>query len=285
MRILVTGARGQVGSELKDLSGQYKEIEFIWTDRDELDLSRPSQVKAFVTLHKPDWVFHCGAYTAVDKAEMEPEVARTVNALSTEALAQGCQISGSRLLLLSTDYVYHGQQNAAYRENDVVNPVGVYAKTKYEGEVLARQACERTLIFRTSWVYSSHGHNFVKTMLKLGKERGSLKVVADQIGSPTYARDLARAMLFIALNGTGTHAEGVYHYSNEGVCSWYDFAKAIFDIKGLQVQVQPIDSIDFPTPAKRPPFSLLHKGKIKENFGIEIPYWRDSLKECLELLP
>ena len=232
-----------------------------------------------------NWCVNCAAYTAVDKAENEPEKAARINTQGAELLARACARNGVPLIHLSTDYVYHNQQNTPFREDDPVSPKSVYAHSKLAGDLAALQY-PFSMIIRTSWVYSEFGNNFVKTILRLGGERSDLNVVFDQIGTPTYAPDLAAAILSViekvenkevALHTIG----GIWHYSNEGVTSWYDFAKAIFDIRNIPCRVHPIETKDFPTPAQRPPFSLLNKAKIKTTFGLEIPYWRDSLLKCL----
>lgn len=232
---------------------------------------------------------NCAAYTAVDKAESEPVLAKKINVSGAKNLAEACVGQGIPLVHLSTDYVYHNRQNTPFRESDPVSPKSVYARTKLAGDRAALKANPLAIIVRTSWVYSEFGNNFVKTMLRLGAERPALNVVFDQIGTPTYAPDLAAAILKIIQKVENKevvpkNAAGIWHYSNEGVTSWYDFAQAIFEIKNLACRVNPIETKDFPTPAARPPFSLLNKGKIKAVFGLEIPYWRDSLAICLRKL-
>ncbi len=225
----------------------------------------------------------------MDKAESNEELAYTVNVTGSKHLAQACSLHEVGLLHISTDYVYNSQSERPFREDDTTNPQSVYAKTKLEGEQVAQMIHPSTIIIRTSWVYSSFGHNFVKTMLRLGAERDTLGIVADQIGTPTYARHLAAAileMLHKMEEGeiADGHMRGIYHYSNEGVCSWYDFAKAIFVARGIDCQVNDITTDQYPTPAQRPPYSVLDKSKIKENFGLKIPSWEEGLKECLELI-
>lgn len=282
MQILVTGANGQVGSELQFLINQYSDFSFIFVDKEELDITNEQAVKAFFADKKIDYCINCAAYTAVDKAETETTIAKAVNHLAVQHIAAACQQQGTRLIQLSTDYVYHNEQNTPFKEDDLTNPQGVYAQTKLEGD-LAALNYNNAIVIRTSWVYSSFGNNFVKTMLRLGADRDKLTIIFDQIGSPTYARDLAKAMLDI-IQQQPTTFSGIYHYSNEGVCSWFDFAKAIFDYKNIACQTSPIETKDYPTPAKRPHFSLLNKAKIKATFDLEIPYWRDSLITCLDLL-
>lgn len=283
MKILVTGANGQVGSELQFLSQQYPTIEWHFTDHLELDITQEEKVQQYFEEQDFDYCINCAAYTAVDKAEEETERAAAINVEGVRHLAQACYQNNTRLVHLSTDYVYHSGQNTPFVEGAPTAPQSVYGKTKLAGELAAIAAQPETLIIRTAWVYSSFGHNFVKTMLRLGKEREQLSVVFDQVGSPTYARDLAAALITLVLHPKEPF-RGIYHYSNEGVCSWYDFAHAIFDLKSLDCQLFPIETKDYPTPAQRPAFSLLNKRKIKADFGLAIPHWRESLKACLELL-
>ena len=287
--ILVCGASGQLGSELrafaeKNSSAKYN---FVFADREELDISSESSVIEFFNQHSFAYCINCAAYTAVDKAESDSENAFLVNVAAVENLAKSCQKHGVKFLHISTDYVYHNDQNLPFKEDDPTNPQSVYGRTKLEGESKAFENCINTIVIRTSWVYSKYGNNFVKTMLKLGAERSELKVIFDQIGTPTYAADLACCIMEIInsdLNNSSTDWKGIYHYSNEGVCSWYDFAKAIFEIKKIDCNVTPIETKDYPTPAKRPHFSLLNKSKIKSTFHISIPHWRESLVKCLKEL-
>lgn len=287
--LLVTGANGQLGSELQQLAPQ-TEYDWIFTDREELDITDAGAVNRFMAANSVDVVLNCAAYTAVDKAEAEPDVARAINAIGPSNLAEACAKRKAWLIQVSTDYVYHQHpHNRPLVEEDDPAPLGVYASTKLEGERAAQVALPNCLIVRTAWVYSSFGHNFVKTMLRLGKERKQVKVIFDQVGSPTYARDLAKALLHIVKqreeqNVPESHLQGIYHYSNEGACSWYDFAQAIFDIQEIDCKVVPIETKDYLTPAERPPFSLLNKAKIKATFGIAIPHWRHSLQGCLAKL-
>ncbi len=287
--ILVTGGNGQVGSELKVLAEE-SSFKFVFTDYEELDITNPDQVKSFFEANAVSYVINCAAYTAVDKAEEDQEKAHAINVEGALNLAKSCAKSGIPLVHLSTDYVYHSNtQNVPFKEDDYTMPQSIYAATKLEGELVCRAMHELTMVIRTSWVYSSFGNNFVKTMIRLGNDRDKLTVIFDQIGSPTYAADLAQAILEII----SKHDKGIiddfkfneiYHYSNEGVCSWFDFAKAIFELESISCQVDPIETKDYPTPAKRPHFSLLNKAKIKSTFDLKIPYWKDSLKVCLEKL-
>lgn len=287
MNILVTGASGQVGQELQILSRLYPDFKFYFTNSKTLNITDLEAVQAFFNQNQIDYCINCAAYTAVDKAEKEQAQAGLVNSKAVKFLANACQKSDAVLIHLSTDYVYHTNINRPYVETDDARPKSVYAMTKYFGEKEALK-CNKSIVIRTSWVYSSFGNNFVKTMLRLGKTRDSLNVVFDQIGTPTYAHDLADAILKI-VNKTVQAQDfstfkGIYHYSNEGVTSWYDFAKAIFDLENIKVQLSPIESKDYPTPAPRPNFSILNKAKIKTTFDLAIPHWRDSLKACLQQL-
>jgi dTDP-4-dehydrorhamnose reductase len=286
--ILVTGANGQVGSEINYLAKAYP-FEFIFTDAADLDITNNDAVFEFFSTHEVTHVINCAAYTAVDKAEEDQDLAAAVNVTGAMHLAQACTLRNIPLVHISTDYVYHNSQNTPFVEDDQTNPQGVYAATKLEGEEVIKKIHPRSMIIRTSWVYSTFGNNFVKTMLRLGKDRDELKVIFDQIGSPTYARDLAKGILDILHkleqgDVSDTAFNTTYHYSNEGVCSWYDFAKAIFEMSNIECEVSPIVTAQYPTPAKRPPFSLLNKAKIREAFDLEIPYWRDSLSEMLSHL-
>lgn len=287
--ILVTGGDGQVGMELQNLQEKYPNFTFRFTDAKDLDITDATAIEQYTQHFKPDYIYNCAAFTAVDKAEEAVGIALKVNTLGAENLAKAAKKHGSKLFHISTDYVYDSSQNTPYIEGDGAHPGGIYAITKYLGDKAVLEILPSTLILRTSWVYSSHGHNFVKSMQKFGKERDQLNIVYDQIGTPTYARDLAKAMLDISQMLESKQidaktAQGVFHYSNEGVASWYDFAMAIFDLEGIQCDVQPILSKEYPTPARRPPFSLMDKGKFKTTFGLTIPYWRDSLVDCLEAL-
>jgi dTDP-4-dehydrorhamnose reductase len=288
-KILVTGAHGQVGQELKSLVPQFHDFDIVFVDVQDLDITDPVAVQQYFAEHRFDYCINCAAFTAVDKAETEKDLAYKVNVEGVKNLVTSCLIHSTQFLQLSTDYVYHNNQNTPFKEGDPTNPQGVYASTKLQGDEIALQILPSSMIVRTSWVYSTFGNNFVKTMIRLGKERDKLDVIFDQIGTPTYAYDLALAMLTIiqkveiGVFEKSTLA-GVFHYSNEGVTSWYDFAKAIFRIENINCKVNPIETVDYPTPAKRPPFSLLNKHKIKTTFAIEIPHWEKSLAKCLENL-
>lgn len=284
MKILITGSYGQLGSELREIGMQLPNFHFLFTDVDTLDITNEIEVESYFNKNQPDFVINCAAYTAVDKAETEQEIAEKVNALAPEILGKFSKKIGAKQIHISTDYVFSGDANRPYSEEDTVNPQGVYGETKLQGELNCRTENPDSIVIRTSWLYSEFGNNFVKTMLRLGNERKELNVVFDQVGTPTYAADLAQAVLLIIQKtekGTATFVPGIYHYSNEGVASWYDFATAIFEIENIQCIVNPVLSEQFPTPAKRPHFSVLNKSKIRDTFGVEIPFWRNSLKVCL----
>lgn len=284
MKILITGAYGQLGSEIKVLTEKYSDWQFLFTDVEVLDITNENAVDVYFKQNQPDFVINCAAYTAVDKAESDIETAEKVNALAPKLLAKYAKKAGSKLIHISTDYVFDGEANIPYIEDDEVNPKGVYGKTKYQGEINCFEENPDSLIIRTSWLYSTFGNNFVKTMLRLAGERDKLNVVFDQVGTPTNAADLAATILSIiqiSEKESENFVPGIYHYSNEGVASWYDFATSIFEISGIKCEVLPVLSNQFPTPAKRPNFSVLNKSKIKNTFGINIPYWKESLKICL----
>lgn len=287
--ILVTGATGQVGQELQAIASHFPDFQLLCTSRTELDIADKASVQLFFEANAIHYCINCAAYTAVDKAESEPEQAYNINVKGIMNLAEACKNIGATLIHLSSDYVYHNLNCTPLKENDPTFPQSVYAQTKLDGEQAALVIWQQTMVIRTSWVYSSFGHNFVKTMLRLGKERPELRVVYDQIGAPTYARDLAKAILDIITKVEKEEVnrdllQSIYNYSNEGVTSWYDFAKAIFEISNIDCKVTPIETKDYPTPAARPPFSILHKTKIKGAFGLEIPHWRDGLKICLNII-
>ncbi len=284
MKILVTGSYGQLGNEIKKLTSKYNDWQFLFTDADTLDIASEKAVQEYFQKYSPEFVINCAAYTAVDKAESEVENATLINAVAPGLLAKITAKTDAGFVHISTDYVFDGKHFRPYLETDEVNPQTVYGKTKLAGEQSCVTNNPDSVIIRTSWLYSSFGNNFVKTMLRLGKERDFLNVVYDQIGTPTYAADLANAVLLMAEN-FGLHNEnykpGVYHFSNEGVASWYDFAKAILEIGRVECKVNPILTRDFPTPAQRPHFSVLDKSKIKDTVQLEIPHWRESLNRCM----
>lgn len=280
--ILVTGANGQVGQELQFLAPQFTGFNFIFTDRETLDITEAKAIDQFFQENDIQVCINCAAYTAVDRAESEPEIAKLINETAVGYLANACKTYQTALFHISSDYVYHNQLNRPLLETDICQAAGVYAQTKLAGEKLALATHQETLIIRTSWVYSSFGHNFVKTMLRLGSERDQLSVVYDQIGAPTYARDLAQAILSIIAKRKRDQWTGTYNFANAGVTSWYDFALAIFDLRQINCEVSPILSEAYPTPSPRPNYSVLDTTKIKKTFDIETPYWRNSLKECLK---
>lgn len=285
--ILVTGASGQLGSEIKAASRNYSGYEFIFTDADNLDITDSIAVNDFISRNQPDWIINCAAYNFVDRAENDSENAIRINATAVKNLAESIRGTETRLIHVSTDYVFDGSSNTPFNENSAVNPQSVYGKSKLEGEKFALLH-NGTMVIRTSWLYSAFGNNFMKTMLRLGKEKGSVNVVFDQVGTPTFAGDLAEAMLYIVsrvIRNQIAFVAGTFQYSNEGVCSWYDFATEIFLEAGLKCKVNPILSKDFSSTVKRPSFSVLDKSKIKEDYGLEIPHWRKSLLKCLEKMP
>ncbi len=282
--VLVTGANGQVGQELNVIHASYPDFDFLFTTRKELDIVNAESVNNFFSSHKIDIVINCAAYTAVDKAESDKENAQKVNAEAVKELVKACGKSSALLIHISTDFVFDGTKSSPYKESDNTNPLGVYGATKLEGEKEALKY-RNSIVVRTSWVYSSFGHNFVKTMLRLGKEKPELRVVNDQQGSPTYAKDLAEALLYIASNYSANNLQQVYHYSNEGAITWFEFARTILELSHIETPVHPITTAQFPTPAKRPSYSVMDKGKILEAFpGIPFKNWKTSLAECLRLI-
>ncbi|TYR36826.1 dTDP-4-dehydrorhamnose reductase [Sphingobacterium phlebotomi] len=278
-RILVTGANGQVGSELKELLGK-EDFEVFFLDRKQLPLEQTLIIQDILGMYEPDIIIHAAAYTAVDKAESEPELADAVNHLATEEIAQYCRLHGAKLLAISTDYVFDGHSSEPLTEDSATAPLNIYGLTKWKGEQAIQKWAPESVIIRTSWVYAAYGNNFVKTMIRLMHEREELSVVHDQIGSPTYARDIAQAIVDIIK--AATWHPGIYHYSNEGQLSWYDFAVAIRDLIGATCHISPISTSQYPTPAKRPAYSLLDKTKIKDTFGVKVPSWQESLSTCID---
>ena len=285
--ILVTGSNGQLGSSIKDLVSGHSGSQFTFVDVQDLDLTKPEAIQAFFDKDHFDIIINCAAHTAVDKAESEPELANQINHLAVKQLAEIAKQQDITLIHISTDYVFNGQSYKPYAETNLTEPPSVYGVTKLKGEQAFLDIKPTGCIIRTSWVYSEFGNNFVKTMQRLGKERDSLNVIFDQIGSPTYAGDLAKVILAIVESVTLNEIDSenkIFHFSNEGVCSWYDFAKAIFELSGIQCEVNPIVTKDYPAPATRPHYSLLNKAKIKQTFNLSIPYWKDSLKTCIKRL-
>ena len=283
--LLVTGSTGQLGQSIKAIATNYPNYNFIFATRQQLDLSDEKSMTDFFQNNTFDVIINCAAHTAVDKAESEAELANQINHLAVQQLANIAKQHGSKLIHISTDYVFNGKQYRPYIETDDVAPQGVYGETKLSGEQAIQNTLKtNALIIRTSWVYSEYGNNFVKTMLKLGGERERLNVIFDQVGTPTYAGDLAKAILSVVQSDDFSQTDfktQIHHFSNEGVCSWYDFAKTIFELSNIQCQVSPIETKDYPTPATRPHYSVLNKAKIKQNYNLTIPYWKDSLIQCL----
>ena len=277
--ILITGANGQLGTEMRVLSAAYPEYAYFFTDVAELDICNEQAVMEFVQANNIHVMVNCAAYTAVDKAEENVELCTKLNADAVGYLAKAAEACGAEFIQVSTDYVFDGTAHVPYRETASTCPNSVYGHTKLAGEQNALTLCSRSMVIRTSWLYSTFGNNFVKTMIRLGRERDSLGVIFDQVGTPTYARDLARAIFVAICQGV---VPGVYHFSNEGVCSWYDFTKAIHRLAGItDCKVKPLHTEEYPTLAKRPHYSVLDKTKIKETYHIEIPYWMDSLQVCI----
>lgn len=280
--ILVTGANGQLGNEMRVLSAEHKEYNYFFTDVAELDICDEQAVAAFVKENAIHVIVNCAAYTAVDKAEDNIELCTRLNQTAVGYLAKAAEDNGAEFIQVSTDYVFDGTAHLPYKETDSTCPNSVYGVTKLAGEQNALDHCRKSMVIRTAWLYSTFGNNFVKTMIRLGKERESLGVVFDQIGTPTYARDLARA-IFAAI-GRGV-VPGVYHFSNEGVCSWYDFTKAIHRMAGITTcRVSPLHTDEYPAKAPRPSYSVLDKTKIKATYGITIPHWEESLEACIKEL-
>lgn len=282
MKILVTGAYGQLGSEIRDQHQTYKDDTFVFVDIQEMPLDDTEKVTAVLEEVQPDVIISAGAHTAVDKAESEPELVDKINHQAVAAMADWAKANEKRLIHVSTDYVFQGNSETPLKEDEPTDPINVYGLTKEKGEQAILSSGADAIIIRTAWVYSSYGANFVKTMTRLMNERDTLGVIADQIGSPTYARDLATALLTIV--HSEKWAKGIYHFSNEGEISWYDFAIAIRDLQGLDCTINAITTDQYPTPARRPKYSLLDKTKIKQQFGLAVPYWEDSLKDMLNKL-
>ena len=281
-RILITGANGQLGNEMRVLSEEYPEHAYFFTDVAELDICNEQAVMDFVKANGIHTIVNCAAYTAVDNAEDHVEFCTRLNADAVGYLAKSAEANGAEFIQISTDYVFDGTAHVPYQETDPTYPESVYGSTKLEGERNALAYCSRAMVIRTAWLYSTFGNNFVKTMIRLGKERDSLGVIFDQIGTPTYARDLARVIFEAIRQGV---VPGVYHFSDEGVCSWYDFAKTIHRLAGItNCKVKPLHTSEYPTRAKRPHYSVLDKSKIKATYDLEVPYWEESLKECINTM-
>jgi dTDP-4-dehydrorhamnose reductase len=285
MKVLITGSNGQLGSEIRELAANYSKLDLVFRNSHELDICSFEALQDFIIDHKINVVINCAAYTAVDKAEEDTEIAERVNSMGVSNLVNALEKVNGKLIHISTDYVFDGDHFLPYKELDPVSPIGVYGETKRAGELAVLKSAIDSVVIRTSWLYSSYGNNFVKTMLRLGNEKENLGVIFDQVGTPTYARDLAKTCLEILCEGSSVNISkngNLYHYSNEGVASWYDFAISIMKIGGENCKVKPIQTKDYPTLAKRPQYSVLNKSKIKKDFKIEIPYWKDSLKDCIE---
>lgn len=282
MNILITGCNGQLGNEMQLLEKVNPQHQYFNTDVAQLDITNPEAIEEFVNNNAIDIIVNCAAFTAVDKAESSQELCHLLNAKAPEYLAAAVAKRDGYLVQVSTDYVFDGTNHTPYTEDEATCPNSVYGSTKLEGEKLAMAACANTMIIRTAWLYSTFGNNFVKTMIRLGQEKPELGVIFDQIGTPTYAGDLAAAIMAAINNGI---VPGIYHFSNEGVISWYDFTKAIHRIAGItSCHVKPLHTTEYPTPAARPHYSVLDKTKIKQTYGIEIPYWEESLEKCVAKL-
>jgi dTDP-4-dehydrorhamnose reductase len=287
MRVLITGSNGQLGTEIRELQTNYKMLDLVFKDLPALDICNFNLLQSFIIDNNINAVINCAAYTAVDKAEQNAEIAEEVNSKGVLNLVNALKSVNGKLIHISTDYVFNGDHFIPYNESDSVSPIGVYGNTKRNGELAVINSDIDAIVIRTSWLYSAYGNNFVKTMLRLGRERDELGVIYDQVGSPTYASDLAKTCLDILtyskeanINSKGN----LYHFSNEGVASWYDFSIAIMTLGKVNCHVKPIETKDYPTPAKRPHYSVLNKSKIKTDFAIDIPYWRDSLAICISKL-
>lgn len=282
MKILVTGSKGQLGSDMQDISSQYPELIFDFTDIEELDLTDANAVDDYFAKSRFDFCINCAAYTAVDNAEDEALLALKINNEAVGILANACKTYHTKLIHISTDYVFNGTNFKPYNEDDQTSPQSSYGYSKLKGEETINLVNPGSMIIRTSWLYSSYGHNFVKTMIRLANERNEISVVADQVGTPTYAYDLADAILQIITRFDKSQIKGIYHFSNEGAISWYDFAVSIMQLINSDCEIKAIESKDFPAKAKRPFYSVLSKTKIKSDFNIKIPYWHDSLKIAIQ---
>ncbi len=284
MVVLVTGANGQLGQSIQFIANKYPNIQFVYTDFQEMDITNIKNCQAVFAKHQPHFCINTAAYTAVDKAESESEKAHLINAVGPENLAKVCKEFDTILVHISTDFIFDGTSKVPYLETDIPNPKSIYGQTKLDGEIAIQKNWEKHFIVRTSWVYSQFGNNFMKTMLRLASERDSLNVVDDQIGTPTNAVDLAEVLIKIIQSSNYQSTFGIYNFSNEGQCSWYDFANEIFHQKGIKIDLKPIPTSAYPTPAKRPAYSVLDKTKIKSTFDIKINDWQTSLRVCLNLL-
>ena len=283
--VLVTGANGQLGNSIRVRAGKYPRFNFLFTDVDTLDICNNEAIHKFVSGNKVDYILNCAAYTAVDNAEDNEELCLRINRDAVRNLGEAAYAVGAKVIHISTDYVFDGTSYLPYVETDATCPASVYGRTKLAGEMVLVESCPDSIVIRTAWLYSEYGNNFVKTMLRLGSERDELRVIFDQVGTPTYAGDLADAMLAIMEQAEqGIFHPGIYHFSNEGVCSWYDFTVKILQVAGLGSRVVPIESKDYPARAHRPHYSVLNKGKIKSIYHLAIPHWESSLRECVRTL-
>lgn len=284
LNVLITGCNGQLGNELRKIANGYPDFHFVYTDVAELDITKPQAVSAFLDEHEIGCIVNAAAYTAVDKAEEEPEIANLINGEAVGILAEACASRRTLLVHVSTDYVFDGTAHQPIKEDAVPAPVSAYAASKSMGEQKLLKAGGKSVILRTSWLYSSYGKNFVKSMIKYGRERDELNVVFDQVGTPTFAGDLARTILDLIPRWLDLTGPEIFHYSNEGVASWYDFTLAIHEMAGIDCRVHAIETKDYPLPARRPFYSLMAKDKIKKTYQIKIPHWRESLKKCVSLI-
>lgn len=284
LKILITGSNGQLGSELRKISGEFPAFRFIFTDVDELDITNADILAEFIEHNAIDVVINCAAYTAVDKAESDPGAAMLINYHAVENLIAACKEHETFLVHISTDYVFDGNGTKPYKEQDATSPASVYGKSKLAGENAILSCLSKGMIIRTSWLYSTFGNNFVKTILKKGEEKGTLNVVSDQVGCPTYARDLARMILDILPGALSINKPEIFHFSDEGYCSWYELAKEAIFLSGIDCTVNPVSSEQYPQIAPRPRYSILDKTKIKTRFQLEIPHWKESLANCIKTL-
>ena len=282
-KIIILGSKGQLGNEFQELEKQFPTFTFFFYDVAEMDIVNKDLVEKGISEIKPDYVVNCAAYTAVDKAETDKELAYAINSDAVRNIAGACAVNGVKFIHISTDYVFDGQASEPYNEDSPVNPFSVYGLSKLQGEKEALQTDKEVIIIRTAWVYSTYGSNFVKTMLRLMKTKPEISVVADQYGSPTYARDLAIAIMQIISDGKWV--PGIYHFTNDGIINWFDFASAIKKLSGLSCIIHPITTEQYPTPAKRPKYSVLDKTKIQQTFGIKLKNWKESLEDCLREMP
>ena len=284
MKVLITGSNGQLGSEVRELAANYNKLDLVLKNSHDLDICNFDELQNFIIKNNIISVINCAAYTAVDAAEEDEQIAKKVNAEGVSNIVKALQKVNGKLIHISTDYVFNGNHSEPYKESDPVSPIGVYGKTKRAGELAVFNSNIDALVIRTSWLYSAYGNNFVQTMLRLGREKETLDVISDQLGTPTHAKDLAKTCLEILCGDSSENISKngkLYHYSNEGVTSWYDFAKEIMKLGEVHCKVYPIETKDYPTLAKRPQYSVLDKSKIKTDFKLEIPYWKDSLKDCM----